>query len=297
MRLLLKIGFMVFAAMQAYAQVKVPVQVRNVPAGFDLDAAMSLLGSYKPNTHSLIYKIPSLDDIDPSARTFFEQENLAIVRPFWVSSVVDGGIHKIVVLTHAVPGKSGSEGEAKIDETFDCHGCIPLIGAAFFVQTENGWKVESSRLLIASMGEFARPPTEIIPIRIGPNRIGIEITDHDIGQGEMVTDRRLLVAWNSDVRMAFHSNVADSDRGSCGSREAILPCYANRKTMMWVPGADREFYDLIVTLTGTDIADDDPQKVIPVHGRERLQFLDGRYRTVKRTGATTSLEKAIAQAR
>jgi hypothetical protein len=290
-------GLIPFIASLVLVQISEPIRALTLPRGFDFKAAMAQFGNYEESKHSLDYTIPASEKIDASEATFFKPGGIAIVHPYWVKQINDDGARKVIVLTYAVPGRMSSDGRVVSDPTFDCHACSPMVGAAFFVRSESGWKLESSRLLIGPMGEFAKPPTEIWQIKIGPRRTGVAVTGRLVSFGRAIAQRWLLVSWNGDVRVAFDRIVADNNSDSCGSVPQEPPCYANSTDLTWVSGKNRDFYDLVVTLHGTDSSGDKSQRAVPVRTSERMRFIDGAYRAIKIGGDSTSLDKPSVKQR
>jgi hypothetical protein len=141
-------------------------------------------------------------------------------------------------------------------------------------------------------GGLGDPPADFRIIRIGPQQIGIEIREGSDKGGENTDWRELLVPWNGKVNKALGIVTADNNRGNCGEEDE-LACYSNRKTISLVHGANIDYFDIALTLSGTDLMDKEPYKPLAVHGYERLSFQDGFYKTVKRSGDRTTLEAEV----
>ena len=157
-----------------------------------------------------------------------------------------------------------------------------------FVRSAGQWKVDSSRAVVTRAGGWGRPPVSIRVVPVGSRRIGIEISVADTGQGETTATKYLLVPWAGKVTEALVKVVADNDKGDC-AKDAI-PCYANRRKLNLVKGKNPDYYDVVLTLSGTDITGSELLVAKRVHGMERLEFTDGRYRTVSRQGDVMSIE-------
>lgn len=268
----------------------------SAPTGFDVSAAMSeLFGNFDSSKQLAIYDVPQSTTLDLRGSSFERGDEIE-VRPFWVSSTQEGNTRKVVLLTYAVPLTKDHSPAFQEDEPFSCHACAPLVGAAVFVESASGWKVESSRAVVTRSGGWGRPPESIRIVDVGPRRIGIEITDTDTGQGETTSSKTLLVPWEGKINEALVRVVADDDKGMCGRDAEAIPCYRNRKKLEFVSGKNPDYYDVVVTLSGTDTTDSDPIVTKRIHGTERLSFASGRYKTESKEGDTTSVERAIQEA-
>lgn len=101
--------------------------------------------------------------------------------------------------------------------------------------------------------------------------------------------KSIFVAWNGKVNEAMHFFAHEDNKGGCED----LPCYSNERKMSFVPGANADYFDIVLTLSGTDITNSMPYRRKVVNGLERLVFVDGFYKTKTRIGGTTSLERFI----
>jgi hypothetical protein len=108
---------------------------------------------------------------------------------------------------------------------------------------------------------------------------------------------KLLIPWNGAVNLALERIVADDNGGACGPEEA-LPCYANHRTVSFIPNEQVEYYNLELKLTGTDlpVSDADTSKrARKVSGLEILKFEKGKYVQVSRQGDLTNADHAVAK--
>jgi hypothetical protein len=63
-----------------------------------------------------------------------------------------------------------------------------------------------------------------------------------------------------------------------------LPCYANHKKIEFVKGASSDYFDILLILSGTEMTESRPFRTRRVFGVEHLEFVNGRYKRVSRTG-------------
>ncbi len=253
------------------------------PSGFSVGAAMTVLfGNFSPKTKASEYDIPQTAAPDLKSPWFSAGDEL-VVRPLRVLEAKEDGKRKIILLTFAVPKARGA---------FDCHACAPFIGAAVFVHDGQHWKVESSRTVITQGGGFGYPPKDFRVLQVGPRRIGIEMTDRYEGQGEATKAITILVPWNGKVNEALRFITHDDDRGACGLPGG-LPCYSNQKGFLVAATKNKDYFDIALNLSGTDMTNGLPYKQRIVHGTELFEWTEGFYKLKTRTGDTTSAERFI----
>jgi hypothetical protein len=230
----------------------------SVPKDFTVANAMKMLyGNFEGETRSSISDLPPVAD---SSLTLPKQNE---TYPFFLGQVTESGVSKIFFGTYASP-----EGE--------CHGCTALIGMAVFIHGNDGWVVESSTKTAVFDGEYGEPPTDVHIVRLGPNHFGVELAVSSTHQGVGTHAVSILVPWNGDIRRAFQDITGEGNGGGCGE-EGMLPCVSFEKTIDFVRGANPDYDDMVLTLSGTKLSDGPPSKVVAVTGTERRIFSDGKY--------------------
>jgi hypothetical protein len=104
--------------------------------------------------------------------------------------------------------------------------------------------------------------------------VGIELRDAFQGAGEASVYVSILVPWKGEVREAVSTEIEDDDHGTCGDGD--LPCYRNRREITFVKGADPEYNDIIVTLSGTaPKKKQKPPVAMDVNEVEHRHFFEG----------------------
>jgi len=262
-------------------------------ADFDVPAAMrTLFGNFDPKTESSDYDVPQTTVLDLTGSDFKVGDDI-VVQPLRTLEAIENGKRKVILLTFAVPKESFGPSPDYLDR-FQCHACAPLIGAAVFVRGDAGWSVESSRTVVARGGGFGHPPTEFRIVAVGPHRIGIEMTYGDIGQGEESISKVIMVPWDGKVDMALRYIAANNNKGACGADADGMPCFSNHRRLEFVVDANRDYYEILLRLSGTDMTEAEPYRSKAVRGWERFTFKDGAYMMTKRVGDTTSVERFIS---
>ena len=159
-----------------------------------------LFGNYNPGRQSSAYDVPQSTIFDLRGSSFERGDDIE-VRPFWISNAAEEGNPEIIMLTYAVPLVKNYQPLFPGDKPFSCHVCSPLIGAAVFVKSGSEWRAVSSRTVVTRRGSWGQPPDSIRLVRVGPMRIGVEMTDTYIAQGEMTT----TVLCRGPARLTRHS--------------------------------------------------------------------------------------------
>jgi hypothetical protein len=240
---------------------------------FDTQVAMrTMFGNFDPVIKSSLSYVP--EDVAASNPNFVGKDQIR-ARPFFVQEVNENGVRKVYLLTWAKPA----------GQPFDCRGCAPLIYAAVFVRGTDGWKPESIGRAINAFGDFGKPPEGRL-VQIGPQNYAFLMRVVSV-QERTTAAEALLVPWKGTIQEAMRTVVADSNQGNCGG---AYPCYSNQRELKFVPGADPQFSDILLTLTGTDMPQNPPYRTHDVSGTERLQFREGKYVHVVRQGDNISAE-------
>jgi hypothetical protein len=248
---------------------------------FDVAQAMRMVyGNYDLKKQTSVASLPKEKSSFPAAG-----EEQMTVRAFFNAFSGDAGAQSFVLLTYAVPTRDG----------FDCHACAPTIGMAVFSQKGLKWTMDASNRAITISGGWGKPPTDIQLVQIGPNRQAVKIIDVGGGQGETVAVLQLLIPWNDTVNLGLERIIADDDNGLCDPNG--LPCYANRRTVTFIPKDKVEYYDLELKLTGTDLTKTNAAtfRARRVSGLETLKVENGKYVLLSRQGDLTTIDRVVAE--
>jgi hypothetical protein len=244
-----------------------------VPATFDSTTAMRILfGNYDPVIKASLYRVPYGAVQDPN---FADKDELR-ARSFFVQDTTENGVHKYYVLSWAKPA----------GQPFDCKGCAPLISAGVFVSGSNGWQLESVGRAAIVFGDFGKPP-EAQLVQIGPQHHAFLLRSTST-QSQTTTTQALLVPWAGNVQDAMQWVGANNNQDDCGG---AYPCFGYQRDLKFVSTPNSEFDDVVLALSGTDMSQKAPFNRHKVNGTERLQFHDGRYMQVEKTGQTVIAER------
>lgn len=252
--------------------------------GFDVAQAMKMLyGNYDVKTQTSVTSLPREESSLPAPG-----DQRMAVRVLLNAFSVDARSKTFVLVTFAVPAN---------DDTFDCHACSPTIGMAVFSQKELKWTMVGFNRAVMFSGEWGRPPTDIQLVQIGPNHDAVKLVDVGGGNGEPTAVLQILIPWNGSVNLGLERIIADDDKGMCGPG-GLLACYANRRTLHFIQNDKRDYYDVELKLTGTDLPTSDAvdsKRARKVNGLEILKFENGKYVQISRQGDLTYIDDAVAK--
>jgi len=221
----------------------------NIPPDFTLANTMTLLyGNFNVETKS---SIPAT--VSEKNETY----------PFFIGQVMESGVSKIFFGTY-----NSSEGV--------CHGCSAQLNMVVLVRSNGGWVVESSTKAPVNGGEYGEPSIDAHIVRIGPDRFGVELKGSSTHQGNGTSYVSILAPWKGKIHEAF-TDITGEANVDCGEEKGMLPCVSFVKTIEFVRGANPDYDDMILTLSGTKLSDARPYKAVAIEGTERRIFADGKY--------------------
>ena len=251
---------------------------------FDIPQAMTMFyGNYDVKMQTSVALLPKENGSLPVAG-----EEQMTIKVLFNGLGGDADAQRFVLVTYAVP----TSGQA-----FDCHACAPTIGMAVFSRKEQTWNIDASNRVVTFSGQWGKPPTDIELVQIGPNHQAVKVMDIGGGQGETTAVLQLLIPWNDTVNLGLERIIADDDKGGCDSSGG-LPCYANYRTLTFVPKDKVEYYDLELKLAGTDLPvshTDVSRRAREVKGLETFRFENGKYVQVSRQGDLTYVETSTGK--
>ncbi|HSW69767.1 MAG TPA: hypothetical protein VLI69_06430 [Gammaproteobacteria bacterium] len=237
------------------------------PSFSERKALMMIYGNYDPiNKSSLWVNIPFPDKEDISS--YFEKRK-GFVQAIFFKSYRENKKNKIFLLTKTIP----------TNIPFDCHACLPLIGAAVFVKKRNHWQIEAQNQFIMYDGEYGEFPVMKL-IEIGKDRFGLSLEfEHGV-----VRDRELsiLVPYKNSIVNAYKEVIYYENFNDCEYAKTI-PCEAYTADIAFDKSEKGDFYGLQVKKFGT-IYSDQKRKTMPVDQRILYQFINGAYSTVSWVG-------------
>jgi len=263
--------------MKAYFKITIGLMILSVfvvifyvmhrPSLSEEQALIMIYGNYNSTSKSSYWaNIPFPDKEDSIG--YFKERN-GIVRAIFYQPYYENGKDKIFLLTKTIP----------TNIPFDCHACLPLIGAAVFVTKRGHWEIEAQNQFIMYDGEYGElPVVKLIPV--GKNKFGLSL---DFGH-VAIRDRELsiLVPYKNSIVNAHKEIIYYENFSECEFARKI-PCEAYTADVVFDKAMKGDFYGLKVKKFGT-IYSDKREKMMPVDQRISYQFIDGFYSVVSQIG-------------
>jgi hypothetical protein len=167
-----------------------------VPGAWNIASVMRLLyGAYDPVSRTAFW-----NNLNPPADKHFDlfsfkqsgTVELVLDAPF-----TDGTAQKRFVVTATSPA----------GEWFECHACMPFVGAFVFAHSETGWVIESQERFLLQGGGWGKAPTaELAPLADG--HYGVKFSDTYAGQGETSTSTFIAEPVGSKILISSPTSVA-----------------------------------------------------------------------------------------
>lgn len=96
------------------------------------------------------------------------------------------------------------------ETTGDCHACSSLLSVFCFEENEDGWKVSARSVAFARMGDYGNAEP-VVPVRIGPGRVGLWVQGCDMAQGCVYGVAELFARSGQGFRSVFSgATITDS---------------------------------------------------------------------------------------
>lgn len=241
--------------------------VRYNPSLSEKQALMMIYGNYEPVRKSSSWiNIPFPNKEDASG--YFE-ERKGIVRSIFFKPYREDGKNKVFLLTKTIP----------TNIPFDCHACLPLIGAAVFVEKRSHWEIEAQNQFIMYDGEYGELPVVKL-IEIGKDKFGLSLVFEHI----VVRDRELsiLVPYKNSIVNAYKEIIFYENFNDCEYARKIQ-CEAYTEDISFDKVLKSDFYGLQVKKFGT-IFSDKREKMMPVDQEITYQLINGSYSVVRQAG-------------
>jgi hypothetical protein len=213
-----------------------PSDTHNIATTLDERGALELLyGNYDVTLGGARWKRQSQTPNNviapewPSSFSSFSPDS-AVVRVGFQAEYEENGQPKYIVLTYAIPDSP---------DEFDCHACVPLIGAAVFDRHGSNWEVATQETNLMMAGAWGKPPVAQLLI-IGPKKYGIRLVNSELHQGYASDTETIVTEMDARLRIIFRQ---DTLADSCGAKP---DCESIASTIDFVPGGNSEYYDIRV---------------------------------------------------
>lgn len=237
------------------------------PSLSEEQALTMIYGNYVPTNKSSIWvNIPFPDKQDTS--NYFEEKK-GLVKAIFFESYREDGKHKIFLLTKTIP----------TNIPFDCHACLPLIGAAIFVKKRAHWEIESQNQFIMYDGEYGELPIMKL-IEIGKDKFGLSLEfEHATARDR---ELNILVPYKNSIVNAYKEVIYYENFNNCEYASKIQ-CEAYVADIAFDKSTKGDFYNLQVKKFGV-IYNNKHNKTMPVDQRTSYQLINGEYSIVSWEG-------------
>ncbi len=228
---------------------------------------MMIYGNYDYHTKSASWiniQFPDKSDGDG----YFE-ERKGIVKTIFFQPYYENGKDKIFLLTKTIPRNI----------PFDCHACLPLIGAAVFVRKIGHWEIEAQNKFIMYDGEYGELPVVKL-ISVGKNKFGLSLEFEHIAVGDR--ELNIFIPYKNTIVNAHKETIYSENFNDCEFSEKI-PCEAYTANFDFDKSTKTDFFDFKIKRFGT-VYNDKRKKTMPVNQEITYQLVDGKYVVVSQEG-------------
>lgn len=238
------------------------------PALSEEQGLTMIYGNYdRVNKYANWINIPFPDKKD--AEGYFEEKK-GFVKVISLQPYHENGKNKVFLLTKTIP----------TNIPFDCHACLPLIGATVFVAKNRRWEIEAQNQFIMYDGEYGELPTVKL-IQVGHDKFGLSLEFGHI----VVRDKELsiLIPYNKSIMQAHNEVVYYENFNDCEFSKSI-PCEAYTASVSFNKSNEGAYHNLKVEKFGTTYSEK-RNKSMPVDETITYQFTNGKYKEISRTGS------------
>jgi hypothetical protein len=176
------------------------------------------------------------------------------MRPHRLDTVSAGGAARHFVVTGGYR-IDGDDGPAT------CHACSGSLGLIVLEDAGGRLELVARNSLVALAGSWGRiPPEESFRLReIGGDRHGWTMETGWAGQGYVYGSVVVYGVSGSDVIQLGHIPVHADNSGYCG--EGLPKCFVHDYELVFDPGPDGSFHDIVLRKTGGEAEDPDGFRV------------------------------------
>jgi hypothetical protein len=228
-------------------------------------AFLMLFGNYDALHKNSIWR--DIKFPDKRGESGFWAKKTGIVSSILFQPYHEDGKKKIFLLTKTIP----------INIPFNCHACLPLLGATVFSMEKDGWKVESQNRFLMYAGEYGESPTTQ-PTLVGKDKLGLLLEFEHRGEG-FSKEIALLIPHNKSIKNSHQETIFYRNFYDCGWS---MQCASFTAKFEFNQLKTDDFYELKITRFGTENDKKQNYKAIPVDEEVTYRFTNGIYSQVAR---------------
>jgi len=230
-------------------------------------ALRMIYGNYNPATkHASWVNIPFLNK---TVDGYFE-ERKGFVKAISLITFQENGKNKVFLLTKTIP----------TNIPFDCHACLPLIGATIFSESNNHWKIEAQNQFIMYDGEYGELPI-VKPLKVGQDKFGLSLEFSHVAERDK--EFSLLIPYKKSILQAHKETIYYENFNDCEFSKTI-PCEAYTATVNFEESNADDYYKLKVKKFGTTY-NEKRNKNMPIDQTITYKFINGRYKEISHAGS------------
>ncbi len=199
------------------------------------------------------------------------KERKGFVKTISLITFQENGKNKVFLLTKTIP----------TNIPFDCHACLPLIGAAVFTENNNHWKIEAQNQFIMYDGEYGELPVVEL-IQVGQNKFGLSLEFNHVAERDK--ELSLLIPYKKNILQAHKETVYYENFNDCTFSETI-PCEAYTAAVNFEKSNEDDYYNFKVKKFGTTYSEK-RNKSMPVDETITYKFMNGKYKEINHAGSS-----------
>ena len=123
---------------------------------------------------------------------------------------------------------------------FDCHACLPLIGATVFAENNNHWKIEAQNQFIMYDGEYGELPIVKL-IQVGEDKFGLSLEFSHIAERDK--ELSLLIPYKKSILQSHKETIYYENFNDCAPFETIS-CEAYTATVKFDKSNEGDYPNL-----------------------------------------------------
>jgi hypothetical protein len=196
----------------------------------------TLYGNYDSESQTALWEnvtVPNRRDLSN-----FPNVSRGMTSVVFDAAYRESGIDKQFVITSTKP----------TGQSYDCHVCLPLLGAAVFSKRGNQWFVESEEKYLILGAPFGRRPKCLLA-RIGPQKYGVVLEYTDMAQGFETEWIVLLTAKEKTIKPAITLTTRQypNDALCSHAKESDESCIHYSVDYQFIVGSNPVYFDILTT--------------------------------------------------
>lgn len=226
-------------------------------------AFMIIFGNYDPIHKQSIWKNMRFPSKAMGENWGIWEEKTGIVSKIYYKKYKEDGKNKFFLLTKTVP----------VNIPYECHACLPLLGATVFSKENIGWKVESQNLFLMYEGEYGEPP-EANLIQIGDGKFGVILRIKHICYEAIDEEIALIAPYKKSIENLYQEVIYHDNFNLC---PWAAPCSAFFSSLHFEKSKNGQLYKIKINTCSIKNDKKTHDKNIPICKESLYEFHHGKY--------------------